>query len=380
MRSYLLIISLVLLAACGGGKKIQRTTEDRTLIKTIKDLDKHPDNAELRASLADLYKQAAQTHLDKIEVYNKTEGLDKWDKIITEYEALRSLSEMVNSSPNAQKTLSIPSYVKELETAKQVAAAAYYNSAVAEMSRDDRESYRQAWYDFRRADQIVPGFKDARGQMSVAFQKGTVSVVINPVRDNTSFYSNLGWNRYGNSFNNDLFQRNLVRDLGGVNNRNLPALFYTDWEVSSNHITPDWQVDLTWENLDIPRPYNKQYSRDVDKSIEVGRDTAGKSIYQTVRATLNINKLYFTAIGDIQVQISDIDSKNTIFSQRYTQSYEWKVEWASFHGDSRALSNTDWNLINNKNHNMPRNEEILEELYRRIYPQVKSGIYNAVRW
>jgi hypothetical protein len=379
MRSYLLLVSLVLLTACGGGRKIQRTTEDKTLIKTIKDLDKNPGNAELRASLADLYKQAAQTHLDKIEVYNKTEGLDRWDKIIVEYEALRSLSEMVNSSPTAQRILSIPSYVKELETARQDAAGAYYNTAVSEMNSNERESYRQAWYDFRKADQIVPGFKDARGQMATAFQKGTVTVVINPVRDNSYFYSTLGWNRYGNSFNNDLFQRNLVRDLGAYN-RSVPAMFYTDWEINTKQIRPDWQVDLTWENLDIPRPYEKQYSREVNKSIEVGRDTAGKSVYQTVRATLNINKLYFTAVGDIGVQISDIDSKNNIFSQRYTQSYDWKVEWATFYGDSRALSNTDWNLINNRNHNMPRSEEILEELYRKIYPQVRNGIYNAVRW
>jgi len=379
MRSFLLLISLAILAACGGGRKLYRNTEDNTLVKAIKSLDKNPNNAELRASLADIYKQAAQTHLDKIEVYNKTQELDKWDKIIYEYEVLRSLSETVNASPNAQRILSIPSYVKELETAKQDAALAFYNSAMSEISRDVRESYRNAWYDFRKADQVVPGFKDARGQMDLAFQKGTVNVVINPVRDNSYFYSNMGWNRYGNSFNNDMFQRNLVRDLGAYN-RTVPAMFYTDWDVTSNHITPDWQVDLAWQNLDIPRPYNKQYTRDVEKSIEVGRDTAGKPIYQNVRARLNINKLYFTAIGDIDVHIADIDTKNAIFSQRFTDSYEWKVEWASFSGDSRALSDKDWSLINNRNHNMPRSEEVLEELYRRIYPQVRNGIYNAVRW
>lgn len=365
-------------SACGRSKKVYKTTEDRTLIKTIKELDKNPDNAELKAALNDLYKQAAQSHLNKIDVYNTSNGLEKWDKLLVEYNALRSVSETVNSSPTAQRILNIPSYIKEIEVTKQNAASAYYDTAVVEMNQNTRDFYRAAWYDFKKADSYVPGFKDARAQMGVAFQKGTVYVVIDPVTDNSPYYSTLGFNRYGNSFNSDMFQRNLVRDLSY--NKSLPALFYTDWEAMSNHIKPDWTVDLAWQNLDIPRPYTKQYNRNVSSQVEMGRDTSGKTIYQTVNAVLYITKRYFTATGDIELRITDQGSRQILISQRFTKSYDWKLETATYSGDSRALSKTDWDLVNNKSWQMPPPTEILDEIQKRIYPDVKNRIYSAVRW
>jgi hypothetical protein len=378
------IITFTLLSiaflACGSGNKIYRTTEDKTLLKTIKALDKNPDNAQLRADLNDLYKQAAQSHLDLIDLYNRQTDLSRWDNILKEYQSLRSLSETVNASATAQQILKVPLYVSELETSKQNAAAAYYDYAVQEMNRDSREDYKEAWYAFRKADAYIPGFKDARAQMAIAFQKGTVNVVINPVRDNSYYYNNLGSNRYGNSFNNDNFQRNLVRDLGGAYNRTLPAMFYTDWEAITKNIRPDWQVDLTWENLDVPRPYSKNYSRSLSKQVEIGKDTSGKSIYQTVYATLSITKKYFTATGDIMLQITDANTRQSLLSQRYSDTYNWQQEGATYSGDSRALDTNDWTLVNTRSWQMPRSEEILEQLYNKLYPTVKNAIYNAVRW
>jgi hypothetical protein len=381
MKSYLYIIAVIVFSACGGGKKIYKTTEDRTLIKTIKDLDKNPDNSELRSALAELYKQAAQSHLDKIDVYNKSEGLEKWDKVITEYQALRSLSETVNSSPTAQKILNVPSYVKELETARQDAASAYYDSGLAEISRDDRESCRAAWYDFRKADQLVPGFKNAKQQMAATFQKGTINIIVNPVRDNSYFYSNMGRNSYGNSFNNDMFQRDLVRDFMGYStNRILPAKFYTDWDIISTQIKPDWEIDLIWASLDVPRPFSKQYTREASKQIVIGTDTSGNKVYKTVTASLYITKRYFTATGDMDLRITEATSGQILVSQRFTNSYTWQEETATYSGDSRALEKKDWDLINNRNGHIPSSAEVLEEIQRRIYPQVKNRIYEAVRW
>jgi len=59
---------------------------------------------------------------------------------------------------------------------------------------------------------------------------------------------------------------------------------------------------------------------------------------------------------------------------------DWQQEYATYSGDSRALSNNDLAILNNNNYQQPRKEDILNELYQKIYPQVKSGIYNAVRW
>jgi len=45
------------------------------------------------------------------------------------------------------------------------------------------------------------------------------------------------------------------------------------------------------------------------------------------------------------------------------------------------LSAQDWELINNAGfYGQPRKEDILNELFKKLYPQVKNNISYAVDW
>ncbi len=175
-------------------------------------------------------------------------------------------------------------------------------------------------------------------------------------------------------------QRSLVRDLGGDYAKNALARFYTDWEARRANITPDLLIDLSWINLDVPRPYTSQYSRNVSRKIETGRDTSGHVYYETVTATLYVTKKYFNATGDLESRITEADSRNILDTKRYTAQFNWEQEYATYRGDSRALNGNELTMLNNYNYQVPGKEDILNELYQRIYPQVKNGIYNSVRW
>ena len=132
--------------------------------------------------------------------------------------------------------------------------------------------------------------------------------------------------------------------------------------------------------MDMPRPTGYNYNRNLSKQIVTGTDSTGKQIYQTVYATLNIQRQSFTARGQMDVNITDIHTRKNIGYDSYNDSYEWQEEKATYSGDSRALSSNDWALVNNNNFNMPRKEEILNELYKKIYPQIKNKISYAVDW
>jgi hypothetical protein len=204
--------------------------------------------------------------------------------------------------------------------------------------------------------------------------------VINPVQDN-SFFFNTGWGNTGYNYSNEYFQQNLIRDLGGKYNTRYPARFYTEWEARRDNVTPQWVVDLTLRNLDIPRPYTNNYSRNASKRIEVGKDTSGRPVYQTVNATLQISQISFTARAQMDVNITDISTRKNISYNSYNDDYQWQEERATYTGDSRALDTNDWALINNSRYNQqPRKEDVLNELYRKIYPQVKNRISYAVDW
>jgi len=198
------------------------------------------------------------------------------------------------------------------------------------------------------------------------------------VQDN-SFFFNTGWGNTGYNFSNEYFQQNLTRDLGGTYASRYPAKFYTEWEARREAIKPDWVVDLVLRDIDIPRPVSYTYSSNRSKQVEAGRDSSGKAIYQTVYATINIERQSLTARGQMDVNITDVVNRKSIAYNSYSDTYNWQQEVATYSGDSRALTSSDWSLINN-NYNLPRKEDILNELYRSIYPQVKNKISDEVDW
>ena len=237
---YFLIMLLFLFASCSSSRNsIANTQEDIALLNAIKKLDKTPSDTGLRNNLNSLYENAARIHLDNIDIYGTLTEPDRWDKILREYQALQHLSDVINSSGNAQKFLKTNNYNAKIEVVKENAASDYYNIGMNYLNNNDKKSYQDAYYAFKKSQEFVPGYKDAQKQMSFAYQNAVLNVIVNPVTDNSYYYNNAGWNNYGNSFNNDYLQRNLVRDLGGDYSKNAMARFYTDWEARSANINPD---------------------------------------------------------------------------------------------------------------------------------------------
>ncbi|CAN5370467.1 hypothetical protein BH20BAC1_BH20BAC1_12150 [soil metagenome] len=381
LNIFLCLMALLILNSCSTSKNsIAKSQEDKTLISAIKKLDKKSNNEELQSSLTQLYSEAARVHLDNIEIYNTLQDAEKWDKMYREYQSLQHLTDIINKSAVARRLINPTSYQSQIEALKINAASDYYQLGEEFMAIGDRKAYRDAYATFRKVQEYVPGFKDSNQQLAQAYQNSVVNVVVNPVTDNSLYYNNIGMNRYGNSFNNDYLQRNLVNDLGGNNSKNASARYYTDWDARRLNVNPDMIVDLTWVNLDIPRPYTSNYSRNVSRQIQVGRDTSGNVLYKTVSGTLYITKRYFTASGDLETSIMETGTRNLVDSRRYNAQFNWEQETATYRGDRRALSGYELSILQNSSYRVPSKDQILNELYQRIYPQVKNGIYNAVRW
>lgn len=381
MKQLLLITSTVLLfVACKTSKNyLTRVDEDKTLFDIVKTLKKHSSDDSATRALPIVYERVQQKHLKKIDSYKNNREISRWDKIIDEYTVLQQMYDAINSSAVAGSLIKAINYQNDIYDVKQLAAEDYYQLGTTLLQSNRRDDAKKAYGYFKKTGKYVPSYKDATSKMDEAYQNAIINVVINPVQDN-SFFFNSGWGNYGYNYSNEYFQQTLIRELGGTYSSRYPAKFFTDWEARRENIQPDWVVDLTLRNMDIPRPTNYTYSRNVNKQIETGRDTSGKIIYQTVYATVNITKQSFTARGQMDVNISDVVSRKNISYNTFSDDYRWEEEYATYTGDSRALSSNDWSLINNKNYNAPRKEDVLNELYRKIYPQVKNRIIYAVDW
>ncbi len=382
MKQFLLFVTaLFILASCKTSKDyLSKADEDRTLFDVVKRLNKKSSDEDAANALPHVYKAVQQKHLRKIIALQSSREITRWEKLVEEYSTLQSMYDAIINSDASARLVNAVSYETEIYDVKQKAAEEYYNEATTLLQSTYRDDIKKSYNYFKRADNWVPGFKDARAKMDAAYQNATIDVVVNPVQDN-SFFFNTGWGNTGYNYSNEYFQQNLIRDLGGKYASRYPARFYTEWEARRDNVTPNWVVDLTLRNLDIPRPYTNNYSRNASKRIEIGKDTSGRPVYQTVNATLQISKMSFTARAQMDVNITDISTRKNISFNNYSDEYRWEEERATYSGDSRALDTNDWALINNSRYNQqPRKEDVLNELYRKIYPQVKNRISYAVDW
>ena len=82
----------------------------------------------------------------------------------------------------------------------------------------------------------------------------------------------------------------------------------------------------------------------------------------------------------MDVNITDVVTGKNISFRNFREDYRWQEEKATYNGDSRALTAQDWDLINNSGFGSPRKEQVLDELFKKIYPQVKNNISYAVDW
>lgn len=372
------------LGSCGSSKNyLERNDEDKALADAVKKLTKSPTDDDAKTAIPILYNSIIKTHKARIKSYEISNEIGRWDKIINEYGHLQNAyNSIINSTP-AFKLITPENFSTQLLEAKQQAAEDYYNLAESYLAKTGRANAKNAYGYFKKTEKYIPGYKDVNEKINTAYENAIIDVVINPVQDDSYFY-NSGWGSSGYNYSNEYFQRTLVRDLdynnGAINSR-YAARFFTDWEARRENINPDWIVDLRLRNINLPLPSNYTYRRNRSAQVQNGTDTSGKPVYKTVTATVNVSRRSFTASASMDVYIKDLETQRMVSSRNFREDYRWQDETGSYTGDSRALTNEDWQLVNNRGYNnTPRRDDVLQELYRKLYPQVLNNIKYAVDW
>lgn len=381
MKSILyLIISTLVLSSCSGTKNyLDRSNQDKTLFDIVKRLNKKTTDEEATAALPTVYIQVQQRHLKNIDTYRTYKDISRWDKLYNEYRILQDMFEAINSSGAASKLVTPVSFQNEITDIKNAAAEDYYQLGDTYLNYNTRDYAKKAYAAFKKADWWIKDYRDSKLKMDDAFNSSIINIIVNPIQDN-SFFMNTGWGNIGYNFSNEYFQQNLVRDLGGKYASRYPARFYTDKEAGRENLPADWVVDLTLRNMNIPRPAISNFTRKVSKQIENGKDTTGKRIYITVSGVLRIKRQSFTARAQMDMNVFDVVNQKSITYNTYSDTYYWQQEYATYEGDKRALSDEDRLLLNADRFVIPVHQEILKQLYRNIYPQVKNRLAVLADW
>ena len=369
--SLLAVATILLLASCKTSKDyLSQSKEDNDLFAIVKTIKKHRKDDTVTKDLPNVYLQAQQNHLKKIEEYKICEAVSCWDKIIEEYTALQNIYFAINNSGKASTLVTPVNYQNEINVTQQLAAEDYYQQAIALTKSGGWNDAKRAYWYFKKSDSLVPGYKHVKLNIDKVYQNVAINVLINPLADNL-FYQGKKLNNTGYNYAEDYFKLALAKDLSNKNRQHYPVKFYTNSNEKLNDLQPDWVIDIAINNIDTPTAQTNYESRNISQSLQSGTDSMGRPTYITSKSTVNTTTTTYTARCGIKVIISDINTEKIISDTTYNYNYKWVENSSDYSGNytDRAAVYT----LENKS-------AVVDLLCKKIYPQVKQQIKYAAAW
>lgn len=356
------ILLIFAFLSCNPTKKAVVYTDDRSFYSLLKKVRKDPSDAEKRNSLVTLFAKVKELHEQAV-ARLESNGLvpAEYDPLLQEYNALQKLMNETTDSP-ISGLIVLSDYKSQISSVRETAATFYYQRGLEELSKDTRISASAAYDLFGKVQRYISSFRNVNQLKNQAFERSIVNVLINPVQQGILTAT---------TPSGSLSER-LVRDLGGRSATSFRARFFTQYDLFTYTIRPDWIVDLLWNQSQVPNKILAKYDRLVSKDIQIGRDTAGRPVFRPIYATLHIVR-YEIAPIEVDLRIVDIEQNSTLDWSRLQLGNTQTIEAATFSGDSRAISDADWQLVN-RDPNVRLTEHSMQTIYNQLLENIRTKI------
>ena len=152
---YVVIVAL-LMAGCGSSKKqLQKGNYDLAIQKSVKKLMRNPSSEDDIEILSRSFNLANTQNQERIK-YLKMEGkAESWEEIAQNYQRLKWRQDMIRPVMPLELNghdikLDFGNYNSEIIEAKHHAAEFFFAHGQKLMDNNDKESFRQAWYEFSK--------------------------------------------------------------------------------------------------------------------------------------------------------------------------------------------------------------------------------------
>jgi len=140
---------------------------------------------EAREILQKAFPVAISRHDDNIRKLKASQDEFKWDAITVEYEKLHELVNLMNQlgeqdKINLLQKTEIEDYTSLINSSLENSAEAHYQAGFLFNRRRTKEDFQKAAIQFKTADQILPGYKDADELYEQNRQKGILVIAVSP--------------------------------------------------------------------------------------------------------------------------------------------------------------------------------------------------------
>jgi hypothetical protein len=304
-----ILIVLLIVYGCGSSKRqLQRGNYDAAIEKSVKKLRKDPNSEEDIIILDRSYNIANEQNIERINFLKLEGNPGSWDEILSLYSSLKNRQTLVRTVlplrlPAKTVNYEYVNYDLEIVEAKQKAAEYYFMHGQQLMENNTKESFRQAYYEFRKAKEYWGDYENIDELMADARYKGMSRVLVT-VENKTHLK----------------LSEEFEQDLLAIDHQNLNS----EWvEYHTRHLDDNIDYDyLSFINLkiiDVSPESVKETDRIEKKEVEDGwqyvldnngnvmKDTLGNDIklkkYKTLTCTV-IETLQQKSVhieGDVEI-------------------------------------------------------------------------------
>jgi len=369
------LLSITILFSCkSAGKLYDKGNYDEAVAVASKKLEKKPNDAELQGIIKAAYQNAVAVHEANIRSHSNSSNELRWEWIYNEYAALQNLYNLTHDNIAIAKLVYPVDYSSYLETYGNRAADVRLERGDDWFADNNRQSFKNAYYEYRAAERFKPGNIDIKHKIQDAYDAAVVNVVVSSMNND--------FNRYGSyNYNNNYSTRDLddeiLRNLK-FHSSNDFVRFYSEWEARSNDVRPDQFIDLRFTNFNIGRSHDNNSVREVSKRIVV-KETVYRpdSIvyeYKDVKAKITTTRRTMLSEGFLQINVRNTDGR-WLWSDNLRGEHNWCTEFSTYTGDERALSESDKQLVNRRADNPPYEGDI----FRTIINNIDNDIAGRLR-
>jgi len=379
LKNYVLLvfISAFVVIACTSSKSLyEQGNYYESVMRSIEKLRKSPNNKNSREALAVAYPSAVNGFLDQIE-NNKNSNIDfRYTEEVAIYNRLNGMYEHIQRSPASKEVIKNPrKYYKALDIVKPKAAEEQYSAGLYLLDQGNRESAKQAYTYFLKADEFAPGYKDVAYKADQAYNSAILHVVTNlkPVQSRVYELSGEEFYRQVTNTLNRIEQNEFIR-------------FYSPEEAERNNISnPDQVLEINFEDFIVGETHTKEIIEKVEKdSVRIGEVTLDRGEKQEVLGKVNadvfINQMEIVSHGVVNMTISrtGLDNKDLLY-QDFPGQFVWFQEWGHFNGDERALTHEQIEICHRKPANPIPPQQMFVEFTRPIQQQLNNRLLSYYR-
>lgn len=377
MRKYfhILMAGFLFLNSCSTGlKSLQQGNYYDALMKAANRLSNDPDNRKATQVVREGYPMAVAYYQEEIDKVLTSNDQFRWKRTLEIMQTVNQISDQIRRIPAARQLVPSPkTYTSEMTDVQNRAAQEYYDAGTDALSRNTRETAKQAYFHFQNADGLVHGFKDTRQKMLLAKDLATLKVVVEqiPVNGKYEYSAQFFYDNVFQMLNQRFQEKDFVR-------------FFSPEEAENSKLKyPDMVLQMGFYDFFIGRPQHFEEEKDLSKQVEekyqvkISKDsTVTRTRTVMKRGKIKIVTDQVASGGLLELKAVEFQSQKIVFTDKVPGQFTWENKYGVFIGEQEVLDNNLANIVSNKVLMPPPAQDMFVLFTKPIFNQLTEKLTN----